>query len=227
MKDDKKVKKFLTEIRFTPNPQLIDSRGQLASLMISDEFRDWVISDNRIEVLSKEGKVFLSYRNAGFETTNQDEIPKLIEKLNESLRLFENYPPIRWGVRIFSYEQKKQTFKTLRSVYEIKLLRYDPKKFSFIDGNLVDLGISYVFKKDADHYHLTSGPMEEKQASSIFHLKDLPKVGIFTDLDIYREKDDFYKADFRLSRITEFIKQKLEEGPGIIDKFSKLISNGK
>ncbi len=70
--------------------------------------------------------------------------------------------------------------------------------------------------------------MENKQAEKIFqnNTEELPDNGIFIDLDIYREKDQFYKDDFLRTRITNFVKESFRDGRSIIDEFQEVL-NGK
>lgn len=208
-----------------PNPQFLDARGEVASSLLSDEFSQWIVSKDRVEVRAEKAMVFASHFNIGFITFEKERIPECLNRMDEGLKLLGDLPPARWGVRIFSLIPSKKAFSTLLSSYKSKLLKFSPKDFSKIDGALVDVGISYVFKSERDKYHLTSGPMERKQAKMYFPEDDLPKNGIFIDLDVFREKDDFYRDDFRRLRITSFVSSAFAKGEEVISQFCGLLND--
>jgi hypothetical protein len=218
--------KFVVEIRFIPKPQFIDIRGQVAAAMASEKFSEWLVSKDRVDVSGNDGLVFASYTNLGFITLKRENIEMCIERLDEALKLFGDLPPIRWGVRIYTISQSNKKFVTLLKDYEDNLIKFNPEHFSKINGKLEDIGISYVFKSDKNKYLISTGPMEKQQAAQFFPKENLPERGIFIDLDIYRETDDFYKDDFRRARILTFIRDSFSKGQEIVDQLLEIL-NGK
>lgn len=210
--------KFVTEIRFVPQPQFIDIRGKVVAAISSEKFSEWRVSKDRVDVGGEEGLIFASYTNCGFITLKKDNIEVCLERIDEFLKIIDNFPPIRWGVRIYSITENNKKFSALVKEYKEKLLNFNPKNFSKVQGTLEDIGISYIFKNDKDKYHITTGPMEKEQAVQFFPADTLPDRGIFVDLDIYREGSDFYKDDFRRARILNFIRTSFLKGEEIINQ---------
>lgn len=222
-----KNQKFVTEIRFIPKPLFLDIRGQITTAMASEKFDQWKIDADRTEVFSDDGLIFASYKNIGFITLQDQNIELCIERMDEAIKIMGDLPPLRWGVRIYTIIPTQKKFTTLVSEYKKKLLNFNPKNFSKINGNLEDIGISYIFKNDKNKYHITTGPMEKKQASQIFPPNELPDIGIFIDLDIYRENDDFYRDDFRRARMISFIKDSFAKGKEIVEELTNTINDKK
>ncbi len=218
--------KFVVELRFLPKPQFIDIRGQVAAAMASEKFNEWLVSKDRVDVSGEDGLIFASYTNLGFITLDKENLELCIERLDEALKLLGDLPPLRWGVRIYTISQSNKKFATMVKDYQDGLLQFKPKDFSKINGTLEDIGISYVFKSDKNKYHLTTGPMEKKQAMQFFPNDNLPERGIFIDLDIYRESEDFYKDDFRRARMLSFIRDSFSKGQEVVDQLLKIL-NGK
>lgn len=218
--------KYITEIRFIPNPQIIDMRGKIASQLVSDEFKQWLITKDRVEIRNKNDVVFVSHMNLGFLALKKEIVNSSIDRVDEALKLLGDLQPVRWGFRVFSLLPSKKSFSNILDEYKSKLMKFEPENFSKINGKLIDIGISYIFKKDKDEFHLTTGPMGKKQALEIFPKEKLPKNGIFIDLDIYREGNDFYKGDFSRSRILAFIRNSFSISQEIVDEFAGIL-NGK
>lgn len=220
------LQKFSVEIRYVPDPSFLDNRGILTKKLISKEFQNWLVLDNRIELTNKDGRIFATYANIGFTTFNKEKLDNYIDTLDEILKHLGDIPPIRWGVRIQQLTPSKSQFSALVKKYKENFFNFQPNHFSKIGGELADLAINYIFKKDHESYHIQSGPMKAKQAEGIFDKKAdvLPKNGIFIDLDMYREEDQFYKDDFRRSRIIDFVKKSFKEGQSIIDDFEEKLN---
>jgi hypothetical protein len=210
------LNKFLVEIKFLPNLLIIDRRGQIASSLISEQFPQWAIDKDRVTVSGELGTIFFSYNAFGFLSETLENSQICLNVLDNALRMFNDFQPLRWGVRLQSLESSKKKFSTLTSSLQEKLLNFKSNDFSKINGTLVDIGVSYIFKKEHDAYHLTTGPMEKEQSSQIFD-KVTFSNGLYLDLDIYRNKDNFYRGDFKRARVEDFIKNKLKEAQEITD----------
>lgn len=218
------LQKFVCEIRFVPNPKFLDIRGEIASAMSNDKLKQWKISKDRVDVSGKEGVAFASYSNLGFITLEEKNIDDCIKSIDEAIKILGDLPPVRWGVRIYSISPSRKKFPTLLNKCKNKLLNFNPKNFSKIDGQLEDLGISYIFSNGKDKFQITIGPMEKKQSVNYFPEDKLPKNGIFVDLDIYRDGDNFYQSDFRRARIKDFINNSFTKSKEIISEIMEVIN---
>ncbi len=216
-----RIYRITTEIRYVPDPSFIDNRGSFVKKLIENGFKDWRLDENRIEIRNPNGLIFISYSNLGFSTLKKSELSKFSEKFDQVLKIIGDIPPVRWGARLVTLTPSQKSFENLLRQYKNKLLVI-PSRLSGENLELKDMAISYIFEKDHNKYHLTSGPMEKTQAKEIFSLeKNLPKNGIWTDLDIYREGELFYKGDFTRSRISSFVTKAFEEGEKMIDEFEE------
>ena len=65
---------------------------------------------------------------------------------------------------------------------------------------------------------------KRSQSQSIFPNSTPPDNGVFVDLDIYREGEDFYKDDFRRARIKSFMEDKFDEAETIVEGFQKVLN---
>lgn len=213
------MKKYTTEIRFVPDPIILDKRGDIVKHLLSRNFKDWAIDTNRVQITNKDGFIFVSYNNLGFITSNEDKLDEFVDSFDEALKFLGDLPPIRWGFRIMAIEQSDGGYPKLLKTYQSKLLNYQSDKFSKIGGELSDIGVSYIFKEERFTYHLSSGPMKKDQAKDLFPNAKIPANSIFVDLDIYREKEQFYRDDFRRSRIKDFINFAKGKGEEIIKEF--------
>ena len=203
------AQRYIVEIRYLPDPSFLDKRGSIAKQITSEEFKDWLILENTIELRNDSGKMFITYERVGFSTTDTD-LEKYINKLEQILKILGDLPPVRWGVRAYLVSPSKKQFSNLLNQYQGKYLKVN-EQFSALGGELKDVGVSYVFEKDHNSYHLTIGPMNDEQATLLFPKQKIGKSNNFLDIDIYRENDQFYGADYRASRIIDFVKAEIIE----------------
>ena len=210
-------KKYVSEIRFIPRPDFLDMMGKMANALVNSSFTNWKISQNRVEVTNKDSLFFVTYSSLGFVTVKKDEMKDCMERLSIALNILGDLPPTRWGVRIYTIASSNKQFPKLLDEYKKELLNFKPSDFSKIGGELKDVGVSYVFQRDAQKYHIQTGPMEKEQAKDFFPDAKLTKRGIFVDLDIY--KDSFFVDDKRKRKIENFINDSFIEGEKVIDQF--------
>ncbi len=221
------TQKFVFEMRFVPDPSFLDTKGTLTKKLINKNFQKWIVADNTVQMTGTNGNVFISYSNLGFTTSKIEEVDIYVQEIDEVLKFYGDIPPLRWGVRIQKLFPSDKDFLKLLKKYSEVFLKFQPSHFSKINGELADLAINYVFRNEHNTYHIQSGPMENNQAENIFEasIEDLPDTGFFIDLDIYREKDQFYKDDFRRSRITDFIRSSMNDGNSIIEELQGVIDD--
>jgi hypothetical protein len=216
--------RYVAEIRINPNPRFIDSRGIIIEKLLSRDLQKWQFSNDRIEVHGRNGFVFFTIQNLGFFSKEKPD--SYIEHMKVALDILGERQALRWGFRAYTYIPINRKFSTLLNKYKTQLLNYSSSKFKDINGNLTDVGLTYVFKHDHNRYKIITGPMERDQAKDIFGEDDVPSTGIFIDLDIFREKSDFYGADDRPSRVLEFLRQSLVESEKIIKNWGGIINEG-
>jgi hypothetical protein len=75
------------EIRYKPNPKLLDRRGEWAESVSSHtKLEQWLIADNRIDIFNTEEitHMFLGYKNSGLtinDVPNKEYFPNYVEDL--------------------------------------------------------------------------------------------------------------------------------------------------
>ena len=216
--------RYVAEIRITPNPRFIDSRGTIIEKLLSRDLQKWQFSNDRIEVHGSNGFVFFTIQNLGF--FSKEKPISYIEHMKIALDILGERQALRWGFRAYTYIPTKRKFSTLLNKYKTQLLNYPSSRIKNMNGDLTDVGLTYIFKHEHNRYKIFTGPMEKEQAKEIFVEDAMPSTGIFIDLDVYREKGDFYGADDRPSRVLEFLRQSLVESEKIIKNWEGIINEG-
>jgi len=102
--------KYIVEIRYEPDPAFLDKRGELTKKLLSNDFKNWLVQDNRIDLVSKHGNLFASFSNMGFTLNEKKDLEKFIDRFDEMLKLIGDVPPVRWGVRILTIKASAKTF---------------------------------------------------------------------------------------------------------------------
>lgn len=195
---DQIVKKHIFEIKFTPTPTILDRRGQITDLVLDDFFNGWRISENRINIESKNNKnivCFASYFNFGLISESPNDSNLFIEKSQALIEKLWQVLPVnkfqRFGVRTTEFIPQEKAFKELVSVYKKEFLKLSDNQLSKIGENLVDIAIPINFVNDGEKtkVNINTGPMQKKQASQFFTDESLlSETGVFIDIDYFDDQ---------------------------------------
>jgi hypothetical protein len=180
--------KHIAEFRYLPMPLVLDKRGQVADKMLDGYLDKWITRSNRVDVLSEvdNAGAFISFTNSGFAAEGTGGFSVFLDALERGLEEIPTPKFTRIGFRELSLTATDLDFAKLLSKFETSLLRV-PSSFKNAETSVSDIGITYILKLTTGNVRLQVGPMEISQASEIFDSESLPQVGLFLDIDFYRE----------------------------------------
>jgi hypothetical protein len=189
------VNQFL-EIRFKPNPQILDFRGTWAKA-ISEHLKlmNWRIIENRIDMTDDEKieRAFVSFRNLGYSAIDcpskdffADRAIKFIRYLFD-LKAFEKENIIeRIGVRAKFCQEFDGEYESLLGKYLSGYLNITQQVLKEFNAKIVDIGGSVNYEDAIGHFNTMSGPMPEKQMHDFIETKkEFPQLGLFLDIDYW------------------------------------------
>jgi hypothetical protein len=203
------------EIRYKPNPKVLDYRGSWAEA-ISDHMKlpDWRILENRIDIYDEKGgeRAFVGFRNAGFVTHNTPTKNYFPEKTTKFFRYVLNLDGFgksllveRIGVRSRFCRKYEGTFEELKEKYTAKYLSLTEEAKKIIDAKLLDIGGPLNFADRHGNFNTMSGPMIHDQLSDFFgKAEGLPKVGLYFDIDYWLKPNKEMDGGEILRNIEEF-----------------------
>lgn len=187
---------FIFEIRYTPNPKIIDYRGKWAeeasNLM---KVTQWGISENRLDVFdtNKLSHGFVSFKNAGFVLRENADYKYFEDKTIKFLRYFleqrEFGTPLnveRIGVRFRYVVPVTMQFDELVNKIFEKFLSVRPEAKKTLDAQIIDNGVPLTLKTPNGTINFVVGPMELDQLKEIIKVDDYSvPVSFFIDLDYW------------------------------------------
>lgn len=209
------LNEHIFEIRYKPNPKVLDFRGSWAEA-ISDHMKlpEWRILENRIDIYDEknEERAFLGFRNAGFVTHNTPTKNYFPEKTTKFFRYvlnldgFERNPFVeRIGVRSKFCAKYGGSFEELREKYTSNYLSLTDKAKKIIDAKLLDIGGPINFADRHGNFNTLSGPMIHEQLTQYFGKPEgLPNIGLYFDIDYWLKPNKEMEGKEILRHIEEF-----------------------
>lgn len=192
------VSEHILEIRYKPNPKILDYRGTWAELISKElSLSEWLILENRIDIFDKPKKetFFVGFRNSGYICFNSptsnyfpDKATKFVKYLF-SLEVFGN--PIiveRLGVRSKFITPHQPGFDDLRERYASRYLVLTDKAREAIGAKLADIGGPLNFADKLGNFNTFSGPMVQDQMKEFIQQQpEYPEVGLYYDIDYWQK----------------------------------------
>ena len=195
------INEYVFEIRFKPNPNVLDNRG-VWSYDIIDllNLTEWRIIENRIDIYDREEtiNVFVSFKNAGLvmrNISNQNEFKnnsnKLIKYLLTQKPFGYSIDVSRIGVRSRFANDVKSSFDDLFKLYSEKIIKITPEFLEIFNANLIDIGSPLSFEGEFGSMNVRSGPMKFDQLDQFFKIidSDDDKSFAFLEIDYYKKFD--------------------------------------
>lgn len=216
-----KFQEHIFEVRFKPNAQILDRRGELASHLSSRlGMPEWNIGADRIDLRFdsiQSSTAFLSYRNFGVVAKGED-ATSLFEKLSKDLllTLAETSPisgikeVLRLGVKSKFAVPSDKAFSNLLANYQNRWAKVSEKAIHCLDGNIVDIGVVLDVRTAIGTVKTQSGPMGREQLILFF---DYLKDQTIDEEVFYYAEYDYWKKPFSI--------KKIEELKPIIDNYFK------
>lgn len=198
------INELVLEVRYKPNPKILDYRGSLAEAVSKHmELPEWRILENRIDIFAKEGDhAFVGFRNSGFvahDVPTKNYFPDKTTKFFRclfSLDGFEKKPNIqRIGVLSKFCVPFEGAFDDLLNKYTSNYLSLTENAKKTMSAKLTDIGGHLNFSDKYGNFSTMSGPMLEKQMPDFFEKeREFPKVGLYYQIDYWiapkNEMDD-------------------------------------
>lgn len=213
----KEINQHILEIRYKPNPKILDYRGTWAEMISSHmKLPEWHILENRIDIYDKAHRnhAFVGFRNSGFVCNNS---PAKSYFPNRAVRFcnfvvgldgFEKQPFVeRLGIRSKFCTSFAQGFEELKNRYASKYLHLTKEAKEVINARLVDIGGPLNFADRLGNFNTMSGPMEKKQILRFFeNIKEneVPDVGLYYDIDYWLKPNRKMNIDEISTTIKEF-----------------------
>lgn len=224
------INEHVLEVRYKPNPKLLDYRGSWAEL-ISDYMKlpQWRIVENRIDIYDEKNKdhAFVGFRNAGFVA---HDTPTKNYFTDKSLKFFKYLFTLdgfgkklyveRIGVRSRFCKEYRGSFDELRDKYTFNYLTLTEQAKKIVDAKLLDIGGPLNFADKYGNFNTMSGPMIDKQMGQFFERTEgLPAVGLYFDIDYWLTPKKEIDEHETLKHITQFANSTWDR----FDNISKLI----
>lgn len=227
-KVDSVTNEHVLEVRYKPNPKILDHRGRWAE-QISEHMslRHWRIIENRIDIFSENEveHAFVGFRNAGLiiaDTPTKNFFP---EKASKLFRFLFSLPDFgkslhieRLGVRSKFCTPFGDSFERLVDLFSSKYVVMTPQAQTAVgtSAKLIDVGAPFNFVDKFGNFNTITGPMARAQLSDYFKKdKGFPDVGLFYDIDYFiRPNREISEKDV-LSKIRDFADEAWERNARI------------
>jgi hypothetical protein len=195
------------ELRFDPNPKMLDNRGTWAEILARDlGLPEWRIVENRVDLFTtdKTRQAVVSFRNAGLQALDvptreyfPDQVGKLMRKLFGFTAFGDRVQVIRIGSRCRFASPFNGTFDELAVRFATRYLSITEgaRRAVGSDATLVDIGAPLNFKDRTGEFNTMSGPMKQEEFSRFFTKNEpFPEVGLFYDIDYYKKPNTMLGA---------------------------------
>lgn len=197
-KIDTITNEHVLEIRYKPNPRVLDYRGTWAE-QLSEHLglAHWRIIENRIDIFSEHQveHAFVGFRNAGFIASDTPTKNFFSDKATKLFRFLFTLEPFgdslhveRLGVRSRFCTPFQDSFERLTQLFSTRYVTITPAARDAIgdSAKLIDMGAPLNFVDRLGNFNTHAGPMIKVQLANFFR-KDtgFPEVGLFYDIDYF------------------------------------------
>ncbi len=214
---NKVINEHVFEIRYKPNPKILDYRGTWAE-MVSEHMQlpEWRILENRIDIYDKinMNHAFVGFFNSGFlcndsPTKNYfyDQAIKLFSFISR-LDGFEIDPIVeRIGVRSKFCTTFEKSFDELKTRFVSKYISLSNEAEKVMNAKLIDIGVPLNFADKFGNFNTLAGPMEKSQITKVFYGRkeiEIPEVGLYFDIDYFLKPSKRMKPAEVIKLIKDF-----------------------
>ena len=207
----------ILEIRYKPNPKVLDFRGSWAKEISSHmELPHWRILQNRIDIFNNNRSIhaFVGFKNGGItllDTPTKNFFPDKAIKLLRFLFQLDGFgDPIyveRLGLRSKFCAPYNGSFDELLNIYSSNYLTLTNPALDAIGRNarIVDMGGPINFIDDLGNFNTMSGPMPNEQLQQFFTSNEgFPEVGLYFDIDYWVKPSGEEENKRIISQIRDF-----------------------
>lgn len=204
------------EIRYRPNPRVLDVRGEWADDLSSHlTLPHWNIVENRVDIFSsdKQDHAFVSFRNAGMVVQNPPTENYFSDKAVRFVKRLLSFPVMgsslhveRIGLRYKQAIPYDLTFEALVAQLTASYIRLSPElETAMLGARLEDMGAPLNFVDSVGHFNTVVGPMKEEQFKQSFRSdQNLPAVGVFVDVDYWDQPRAIVSGADIANRVASF-----------------------
>jgi hypothetical protein len=207
----------VVEIRYQPTARVLDHRGAWAETLSARlELPRWQIAENRLDVFEpkRTRACFLSFRNFGFVALDSptrnyfaDQAGKFVRTVFSLEQFGTRLPVTRIGVRSRFCDPFEGSFDELRDRFTSRYVSIAGPAQQAIgqDAQLLDVGAPLNYRDQLGKFNTVSGPMTADQFRLFFQKDEgFPPVGLFYDIDYFKEPNAEMKADEVVHVLTDF-----------------------
>lgn len=217
----------LFEIRYSPNPKVLDNRGKWVSdILPIMEMTDWMITENRLDIRDKDErrKAFCGYKNSSFFMRQVENPNEFYEESKKFLEYFLNQPDFvenlhveRIGVRCKFARTYKGNFDFLLKQYSEKFILVHKNVEDILQAKILDIGSPLTLQTPIGTINLMTGPMKEEQLKQYFKFEGNIPVSIYTDFDYWINPKDVIGINELLITIRDFNNENWARNKTIVD----------
>ena len=209
------------EIRYRPNPILMDHRGQIVQQMKKElGYTESKFDPVRVDAKTKKGdeRSFVSIGNAGLTIDQAGGTELFMEKFKSVFDVMFGFDfmesPIhiaRIGVRAKFLVDCGLTFERLRKHFLERYVRIHDAAEAVYDASIVDVAAPLNFTDKLGSFNTNSGPMRVSQAKDLFNPNlPVPDVGLYYDIDYYTKPEKEMENSEIVEQIETFAKANLD-----------------
>lgn len=197
-KVDPVTNEHILDVRYKPNPKIIDHRGRWAEEIAEHMgFPHWRIIENRIDVFldNEVEHAFVGFRNAGFVVIDTPTQTFFADKATKLFRFLFDLPDFgkslhieRLGVRSKFCTSFNGSFEQLVQHFSSRYVNLTPqaREAAGASAKLIDAGAVLHFVDKLGTFHTNSGPLARQQLTDLFKKNTgFPEVGLYYDIDYF------------------------------------------
>jgi hypothetical protein len=211
------INEQLVEIRYKPNPTILDYRGSWVEAISNHmQLTEWKIDINRIDSFDKQNTqhVFVSFKNAG--STFQDTKTKnyLSDKTNKFLKFLFEQPAFGKELHIFRIGVRGRFASTFDGKYDDLLQLFQSNYFTLsgpaleaFNAEVKDIGLPINYTTDHGNINSVIGPMPKAQLEKNFsqnNREPFPESSLYVDLDYWIRPDEILQESVIRQKIKIF-----------------------
>ena len=184
------------EIRYKPNPKILDVRGQIASNVSSTmNLNKWNVHFERIDFDNDDQDMhsIVSFKNIIFTIKNcessnyfRDQSVKFLRSVLQIPAFTDSNHIVRIGVRHRFYFPYSDSFENLFNLFLEKYWNISPDLHEVLGHKLIDVNGAFTLSTPNGKVNFNCGPMTSDQVKEFLpHLKSPSEVGLFVDSDYW------------------------------------------
>lgn len=207
------------EVRFNPDPRLLDKRGQMIQQLMGRSFNQWRILGEQVEVSHEQNKEVVasfSLRNFIVISRSSNDSNAFIASVEEFIKTmwsqFSSNTITRLGVRSQCLVETADYNQTLQA-FQHRFLKLSKDELNSFGGSLVDFAFPLHFSHGENLAHLNTGAMAYLQSQQFFGDRAF-QSGVFLELDYFRPN---VSPTIKCKEVIEFARVGIQKAKEYLD----------